>query len=257
MAYQQIFERVESKYLISQVQYDELMKKLADHIQEDGYPHSDISSVYFDSDDFRLIRTSLLKPAYREKLRLRCYGEVSERSNVFFEIKKKYKGVCYKRRQDMDYRQAERYTVFDILPLESQIMKEIDYLRNKGSQLNPKVMIRYQRDSFVGSDQSELRITFDRDIRFSTSNISLTNRNPEGRLLDSQTRIMEIKTLGAMPMWLSQALSDLQIYPTNFSKYAAVYQNYLMKGVTRKCSHYYSPQSSPIHLPLSTTFSAH
>ncbi len=257
MEYQQIFERIEAKYLISESQYYELMKMIGCHLGPDAYPHSEISSIYFDSDDFRLVRLSLQKPAYKEKLRLRCYGEVSDESSVFFEIKKKYNGVCYKRRQDMNYKQAELYTVFDIRPCDSQIMKEIDYLRNNSDQLNPKVMIRYQRDSFMAVNEPELRITFDRNIQFSLNNISLTNRHPERTLLDDQTRIMEIKTLTAIPLWLTGALDELHIYPCNFSKYGTVYQNCLMKGVTRKCSNYYSRRYSPIHSPQPTTCSAH
>ncbi|MBO4218278.1 MAG: polyphosphate polymerase domain-containing protein [Erysipelotrichaceae bacterium] len=255
MEYQQIFERVEAKYVLTDGQYDQLMKLIGPHLSPDLYPHSEIRSIYFDSGDFRLVRNSLDKPAYKEKLRLRSYGEVSDDSPVFLEIKKKCRGICYKRRQDMTYRQALNYTVFDRKPMDSQIMNEIDYLRTS-CQLQPKVLICYQRDSFVSADQPDLRITFDRDVRFSLSNIALTNSNPEGTVLDSGSRIMEVKTLTAMPLWLTGVLDSLNVYPSSFSKYGAVYEKYLMKGVSRKCSKYYSHRSSPVHLPLQTTCSA-
>ncbi|MBQ6654994.1 MAG: polyphosphate polymerase domain-containing protein [Erysipelotrichaceae bacterium] len=255
MEYQQIFERVEAKYILTDDQYDSLMKTIGERLTPDVYPHSDIRSIYFDSEDFRMIRNSLDKPAYKEKLRLRCYGEVSDDSPVFMEIKKKYRGICYKRRQDMTYRQALNYTVFDRKPLDSQIMNEIDYLRT-GGKLQPKVLVCYQRDSFVSAEQPDLRITFDRDVRFSLSNIVLTNQKPEGAVLDEGKRIMEVKTLTAMPLWLTNVLDSLNIYPSSFSKYGAIYEKHLMKGVSRKCSKYYSHQSSPVHLPLRTTCSA-
>lgn len=257
MNYQSIFERVEAKYLITRKQYAQLMTVMKDHLRADVYPHSDIRSIYFDSSDYRLIRTSLNKPAYKEKLRLRSYGDPELSNQVFFEIKKKYHGICYKRRQDMNYQAALDYLVFDKIPCQSQIMKEIEFMRNHDDQLQPKVMISYQRDSFIGKNDDSLRITFDYHVRFSTRNITLTNQKPEGQLLDDDLLIMEIKTLQAMPLWLSNALDSLKIYPSNFSKYAAVYQQYLMKGVNRKCSNYYSHQSSPIRLPLPTTYYAH
>ena len=46
-------------------------------------------NYYFDTDDFRLIRTSLDKPAYKEKLRLRSYRYAAKDDLIFAELKKK------------------------------------------------------------------------------------------------------------------------------------------------------------------------
>ena len=35
--------------------------------------------------------------------------------------------------------------------------------------------------------------------------------------------IMEIKTLGSIPLWLVKTLSELKIYPVSFSKYGKIY----------------------------------
>ena len=43
---------------------------------------------------------------------------------------------------------------------------------------------------------------------------------PEGMTL------MEIKIPGVMPLWMAQILSDMQIYPTSFSKYGAYYMQH-------------------------------
>lgn len=244
MDYQEIFERVESKYVLTRRQYEEVMNRIGSRLVPNMFPHSEITSIYFDTDDYRLIRTSLEKPAYKEKLRLRSYGIRNDQTAVFMEIKKKYNGVTYKRRQDMTYRDSTDYILFDKMPCDSQIMKEIDYLRNKDKQLNPKVLISYSRDSWDGKDGSDLRITFDSNIRFSLNNLLLINKKPENRLTDDNTIVMEIKTITAMPLWLTNILDEMNIYPSNFSKYGQIYQDYLMKGVT-KCLNSYSHQYIP------------
>lgn len=241
MDYQEIFERVESKYILTKAQYVEIMKRIQDRLIPDMFPHSEITSIYFDTDDYKLIRTSLEKPAYKEKLRLRSYGIKDDNTSVFMEIKKKYNGVTYKRRQDMTYRESTNYILFDKMPCDTQIMKEINYLKNTGKQLNPKVLIAYSRDSWAGKNDNDLRITFDSNIRFSLKNLLLTNTDPERKLTDDDTIIMEIKTISAMPLWLTYTLDELQIYPGNFSKYGQIYEEYLRKGVS-KCLNSYSHQ---------------
>ena len=96
--YQAVFQRKEVKYLLSDAQLAALMPILKAHMKPDAFPHSSISNLYYDTDDFRMIRRSLEKPQYKEKLRLRSYGVTEPGGEVFLELKKKYKGIVYKRR---------------------------------------------------------------------------------------------------------------------------------------------------------------
>ncbi len=241
MDYQSIFERVEAKYVLTKKQYSELMNELYNRLVPDSFPHSDISSIYFDTDDYRLIRSSLDKGCYREKLRLRSYCLKDDTSEVFLEMKKKYHGVTYKRRQAITYREAMNYILFGKMPCDSQIMKEVDYLMNKYPDLKPKVLIRYQRDSFVSKEDNSLRITFDYRIQYSTENLILLNNNPEKTLTDDDTIIMEVKSLNAMPLWMTRTLDKMNIFPGNFSKYAQIYTNDILKGA-KTCLKNYSRQ---------------
>ena len=244
MISQEIFERVESKYLLTREQFDRLMNVIGNRITEDQYPHSNITSVYFDTPDYQLIRTALEKQSYREKLRLRSYGITDKSSTVFMEIKKKYDSVTYKRRQEMQYDDSLNYILFDRLPADTQIMREIDYIKNIRHKLDPRVLISYERDSWVSRDDSDLRITFDFNVRYSTRNLLLTNTDPEYRLTDDDTIIMEVKTLTSMPIWLTSVLNKMKIYPGNFSKYGQIYEKHLSKGVF-KCLNSYSHQYLP------------
>lgn len=96
--YQSVFCRVEVKFMLTAAQYRALIPVLKQYMVPDDFFKSTISNLYYDTPDFRLIRTSLAKPRYKEKLRLRCYNVPAEESQSFVEIKKKVDGVVYKRR---------------------------------------------------------------------------------------------------------------------------------------------------------------
>ena len=146
MSYQKTFRRYELKYLITKDQQEELIYRMKKYMAQDEFAKSTISNIYFDTPDKLFIRNSLEKPIYKEKLRVRSYGTPSADSAVFIELKKKYKGVVYKRRINMEEKIASSYLV-DRMPLleKSQISNEIDYLYDIHSNLEPSVFLSYVR----------------------------------------------------------------------------------------------------------------
>lgn len=224
MAFTYIFKRVEKKYMLSQEQYEYLMERLAPHMHPDRFYESDIRNIYFDNTDDELIETSLKKPAYKEKLRLRSYGSPEKDSLVFFEIKKKYKGVVYKRRISMTRDDAYRYIQSGELPadLVGNIPVEIDYMIRR-YRLFPKAYIGYHRIALVGNNDPQLRITFDSEITSRYNDIRLESEAEGEQLLPENARLMEIKIPGAMPLWLAHILSEKSIYPQSFSKFGTAH----------------------------------
>ncbi len=223
MNIQTVFERTEKKYILTLSQRNALIKKIAEHIKPDEYGESTVCSLYFDTDDDRLIRNSLDKPLYKEKLRLRSYSTPKRDSFVFLELKKKFDGVVYKRRETLPYVEAMNYIDRGVLPNHSQIMKEIDWTMHYYEGLRPKMFIAYDRTAFYSKDDRELRITFDRNPRFREDNLDLAKGSYGERILSPDMCIMEIKALRAMPMWLTKALGELRIFPGSFSKYGTAY----------------------------------
>ena len=98
MAFQTIFKRYEMKYMLTIEQKQRLLDIMAPYMALDQYGRSSIRNIYFDTNTYRLIRNSIEKPIYKEKLRIRSYGRAAEDSTVFVELKKKYNHVVYKRR---------------------------------------------------------------------------------------------------------------------------------------------------------------
>ena len=225
-AYQKVFKRTEIKYLLSEEQYKALRQRLSGIAAVDAYGETDILNIYYDTPDFRLIRTSLEKPVYKEKLRLRTYGTPRDNASTsFIEIKKKYKGVVYKRRIDAPYGAAKRYLNNERdLSDQSQIKKEIDAMKSLYAGLGPAMAISYRRIAMAGIEDPNLRITFDRNIRWRTEDLDLF-AGPKGEeLLLPGQHLMEVKIANAFPMELARIFSELGIFPASFSKYGRGYE---------------------------------
>ena len=227
--YQAIFNRVEKKYLLTEEDYILLMGKLDGKIKKDENHFSTICNLYLDTKNYDLIRKSIEKPIYKETFRIRSYNIPNLQDTVFFEIKKKYKDIVSKRRVKMKledvykYLETRNYEGNDI-----QIMKEIDY-NMKRYELIPSSYIAYERYSYLDNENIGLRITFDTNLRYRDNELRL-ELGSSGKLVFNKTMyIMEVKTLGGLPLWFSSILSELKIYPKSFSKYGNVYKKYLFK----------------------------
>ena len=220
-----IFKRIEKKYMLTEAQHAALLPRIADRLIPDAHGRSTVCSSYLDTPDFRIIRNSIDAKVYKEKLRLRCYGIPRPEDHVFLELKKKYKGVVYKRRVGLCLMDADDYISADIKPLDSQIMREIDYAMGFYGRPQPAMVVSYERDAFFEREDHGLRLTFDTAVRYRTDRLSPALGNDGKTILSDDTVLMEIKTEGAMPTWLSRTLSELGIYPTSFSKYGTAYRD--------------------------------
>ncbi len=219
-----IFKRHELKYLLSHEQRQMIESALAEYMIPDEYGESTICNLYYDTPDYRLIRRSIEKPIYKEKLRMRSYGRATEDKIVFLELKKKYKGIVYKRRISLDYEQAREYTdCGGPLPENSQIAKEINYFCKFYKNLSPAVYLCYDRTAYFSATDRDLRITFDRNIMWRQEKLDLSVKPYGEQLLSDGQSLMEIKAAGAMPLWLVDLLNKGGIRRTSFSKYGTAY----------------------------------
>ena len=225
--YQGTFKRYEKKYLVTQQQYSALAKAFAARMVPDRFAESTISNIYYDTPDFRLIRRSLDRPAYKEKLRLRTYRTPGADTEAFVEIKKKYDHIVYKRRVAMTYNEAQAYLGGGTAPEQSQISREIDWFLQFYQGIQPAMCICYDRLALFDQYQPELRVTFDSGIRWRMDDLDLSCGSAGDHLLPHDTCLMEIKIPGTTPLWLAQVLSENAVFPTHWSQYGAAYQTML------------------------------
>lgn len=123
----EFFRRVEKKYIITKEQYEMVEEKIKDKMIEDEHGRSTICNLYFDSEQFELIRHSITKPIYKDKVRLRSYNIPTDNTNVYLEIKRKYDGVVSKRRIEMNLNEFYEYLNNKNKIEEEQVKKELDY----------------------------------------------------------------------------------------------------------------------------------
>ena len=226
LMFQTVFKRYEKKYILNSEQYKCVKDLLSYNTVPDEYGESLVCNIYYDTPDSLLIRCSLEKPVYKEKFRIRTYGVPKDHSVCFAELKKKYKGIVYKRRLETDYKNAILYMNGGENNIcDSQIKKEIDYFKNFYGVLVPKVCLFYKRTAYYDREDRNLRFTFDSDIIYRDRDLELKNGVYGERLLENGLYLMEVKTAGAMPAEFSRLLSELQIYPASFSKYGTAYKS--------------------------------
>lgn len=237
------FVRKENKYLLTEEQKSFLLSHLNQYTEYDKYCQNGnqyiVNNIYFDTDTFNVIRNSLAKPAYKAKLRMRTYGaEATDNHEAFLEVKKKIAGVVNKRRVVMRLEDLKKYLQEGIRPIncskhQTQVFNEIDYILAY-EKVEPKVYLSYKRIALYDKENPQLRLTIDEDIITRVEGLDLSLPRYGKKLLPENRYLMEIKAIGAYPMWLAKLLSQAKIYPTSFSKYGTFYQNYVKEQINHE-----------------------
>ena len=225
MAFQTVFKRYELKYMLTLGQKEKVLAAMEPHMKLDKYGRTTIRNLYYDTDTYLLIRRSIEKPAYKEKLRIRSYSRVNAGSTVFVELKKKYKHVVYKRRISLPETEAMDWIAgTHHCHKHTQIASEIDYFLKYYGTLHPTVFLSYEREAFYAKDGSDFRVTFDDNILVRKDDLSLESEAYGTPILPEGMVLMEIKCSGGIPLWMTEVLSKEHIYKTSFSKYGTAYR---------------------------------
>ena len=243
------FTRVETKFLLTVAQataMEEGLRRRGFSRMDFGSPR--VQSLYFDTRDYALIRASLERPAFKEKLRLRAYGEPGTLETSYLEIKRKFRKTGYKRRASLPLEQAlESLTAGRLPPETGQVGREAQWMLDR-YDLRPAALIGCERDAWTCPEEPEVRITFDRNITFRDRNMDM-NRKAEGYpLLAAGQRLMEIKTGGTLPLWLARLLEETGVRRTHFSKYGLAYRQYILPG--RRGNERTESECSTVYLPM-------
>lgn len=235
----EVFNRHEQKYLLDADTFQKVLKVMDEHMMPDKYnvnhkPYT-ISNIYFDTEDDYLIRTSLSKPKYKEKLRLRSYGVPNNDCNVFLEIKKKFNDIVNKRRTVLKLSEAYNFISSGKPPelkeyMNKQVLKEIEYFLQVYN-VKPKVYLAYDRIAYFEKGNDDLRISFDKNIRTRRYDVALEDGDYGEKLLPDGVYLMEVKTSKAMPLWLTDMLAKYDIKRRSFSKYGTEFIHQLQMAM--------------------------
>lgn len=228
-----VFRRRELKFLVDARQRLAIEELMRQRMESDRFGKSTVCNLYYDTPDYRLIRHSLEKPIYKEKLRLRSYGQIQSGVDVFLEMKKKYKGVVYKRRIRVTQEQAQDFLERRApLPEDCQIAREMVYFRDFYEDLAPRVYLSYERQAWFSPEDPGFRVTLDRNIRFRTTDMSLYAPTGGQLILPEELSLLEVKASGGIPLWMAAHLSENHIQKQSFSKYGRAYQQLLREKLS-------------------------
>lgn len=229
----EVFRRYELKYILEEQQYIELVKLVNRYMVDDEYHLSSIYNIYYDTNTYLLIRNSLDKPVYKEKVRVRSYSPVNKNGQVFAELKKKFEDVVYKRRIETDWKTAESVMCQKQEFKDTQIGKEVTEAVRFYGNLRPVMFLGYEREAYAGVNDPQFRVTFDRNIVYRTDNIYLIRSTEDRKLIKDGMVLMEVKSTGSIPLWMAHFLDKNRIYRTSFSKYGSAYINEYKSGRIR------------------------
>ncbi|PWV92475.1 VTC domain-containing protein [Paenibacillus cellulosilyticus] len=228
----EVFNRYENKYLMDSQSFQDIYNRLLQYMDLDEYNQNNqfysISNIYYDTEQHSIIRNSLSKPKYREKLRIRAYGVPKPDAKVYVELKKKVFGLVNKRRTAMKLDEAYEFVRTGKVPefkpyMNKQVIQEIQYFLQR-YELQPAVYLAYDRIAMFCRGNRDLRITFDTNIRSRREDIRLEDGDHGEALMAPGLWLMEVKAEKTVPVWLAHLLSELQMFRTGFSKYGNEYR---------------------------------
>lgn len=209
-----------------------IVKAISPYMQIDEYGRTTIRNLYFDTDNYRLIRRSIEKPTYKEKLRVRSYCQADAETIVFVELKKKFEHEVFKRRLLMPEKDTMEWLCNrNFTGEQTQISKEIDYFLDFYGNLHPTVFLSYEREAYYTKEKSDFRVTFDDNVLCREDNLSLRQEAYGTQILDSDKVLMEVKCSCGIPLWMTEILSKEHIYKTSFSKYGTAYRTIIFPKV--------------------------
>lgn len=224
----EIFRRKEQKYLITTAQYKELVRRMSWDMRNDlnGIDgRYTITSLYFESPDHKIYYETKNKLRFRQKLRLRVYDDTNIHGSAFFEVKQKHKKVVNKRRMVIPLEEAYRYldgpTDIDLNQINTsnmQVLREIDHYK-KLFNLQPEMIVSYDRHAFHGIHDDQLRVTFDLNLRCRNDNLALENGAYGHNFIDPDLVVLEVKVNDSVPLWLTRILQDLNCEQRGASKF--------------------------------------
>ena len=233
----EVFKRKEQKYLITTEQYEKLLDAISEYMRPDMFGDNGkytVTSLYFDSDDHRIYYETKNKLKFRQKLRLRVYNQTDRNGTAFFEVKQKHKKVVNKRRMLLPLSDAYHYLKNDgSTPLEyyessnPQIFREIDSFKRL-YELEPEMIVSYDRHALHGIDDAELRMTFDQNLRCRNEDLHVENGPYGAHFIHMNLVVLEVKVNDSVPLWLTRILQGLNCEQRGASKFCTSME--LLKG---------------------------
>lgn len=227
--------RLEYKFLVKNEDLDSLRSKIMPFVKLDpfvnGESHSQytVRSIYFDSSNFDFYHEKIDGIKIRKKLRIRSYDERTDNSLVFLEIKNKYDNFIGKNRAPIEYynldkllktKSVDTYTLTNNGYANSVKDSEKFFHHIIRNDLRPTILIVYEREAFFSKFDKELRITFDKNLRyFDRPQMKSLYKDTDLEYALQNHFVLEIKFNNGYPRWMQDIVQEFQLRRQSVSKY--------------------------------------
>ena len=244
--------RYEAKYVIPRELVPEIRSFVRPFCKPDPNTRGDppeylITTLQLDTPSMALHFAKEQERDARFKVRVRTYGEIGS-SPVFAEIKAKFERTIVKTRAKVPFENWNEQLVYgtrlpDIFPDERQRMDFLQFRRVVWQTLaKPAALVRYTRESYIGTVDAYARVTFDRKLQYQrTSSWSDFGRSGVWRSMDSETAqgfhlpysgtVLEVKTVNYVPEWVEDLVTNFDLQQSGNCKYStAIWRDGLFAG---------------------------
>lgn len=245
-------DRHEAKYVIQPRMMADIRDFIRPFCERDPHgignpPEYRITTLQLDNTDYSLHLARDREVTARFKLRARIYGEPGD-TPVFLEVKRKIRGAILKTRAKVPFeawgedliRSLKLTLQFKSRNEENAFLEFVRLTREIGAE--PKVLIRYIRESYFGVNDRYARVTFDRQLEYQpTRSWTSWGRGGHWRTIDTpmvQNKaqsfsgvVLELKTLSDAPQWMIDLVRHFHLERTGHCKYCnAVWQESMFTG---------------------------
>lgn len=216
-------KRYELKYYINVADYEYCRSVLSHLMKKDSYQKSRngyfIRSLYFDDIYDTSVEEKLAGVEKRNKYRLRIYDFKQDWAK--FERKAKYNDYVQKTTAIVTRKEAQKISRgnYDCLLKKNNQKLNSIYFDIKKKYIKPVVIVDYIRDVYM-LDYNNIRVTFDKKIRYSEHNLELFNPNVKTvPLTPDDVMVMEIKFNNFLPKWFEKTIKLNSPIRSAVSKY--------------------------------------
>jgi hypothetical protein len=226
-----VAQRFEAKFIISECQAQEIREYMTPYVKadENGQEYA-VTSLYLDTPDLAMYKSSEAGEKNRYKLRIRTYTDDGS-GPVFLEIKRRTNQIISKTRAAVHYDAVDKILHGGALdpdmllkPGDPSHMDGLEKFRDAAEIMGatPKVVVKYMREAYMSNLEEPLRITFDRALTCVPSEVFKPADWAACHNWYDQyppPTILEIKFTDTYPAWVGQLIRRFGLLLNSFAKY--------------------------------------
>ena len=224
------FSRFEFKYVLAQSLREQVEAELGHFVELDPYVQQQpshqyfVRSLYYDNGAFASFHEKVDGQLTRAKFRLRTYARTAdEPAPWFLELKGRHNNLVFKHRTPVvgSYEKHARGEALTRLLLKhaapGAVRNQFEFELFR-KQLEPTVLVDYERRPYVSRFDPDFRLTFDSKLAATLSDSMFPGTGSVPRPMLPGYTVMEVKFRHRVPAWFHRIIQAYQLRRRSISK---------------------------------------